>query len=410
MPAPFIIGWEEWVALPDLGLPAIKAKVDTGARTSALHAHQIVMFGPVSAPLVRFCVYPVANRNDIEITCSAPIVDRRDVTSSNGDRESRFVILTGVRIGTRSWPVEITLTNRETMSYRMLLGRQAIKEDMFVDPAASFRQPKLSYKPYKQLPRRDPVHRALRLAVLTRKPDAPGSVRLARAATERSHVAETLDVARLALRFDGLIPGLMRGKVQLGHFDAIIPRIGAGSAPFARAVVRQFEMMGSVSLNPSDALDCLANPLTTRQALLAAGVPTIGPGSVNHDNAKAAMTPPLARSTLSVLVCGRNAIAAIALPDEGRARDAGNAIDPAARRAAVLAARSLKLRLAAIDLVAQREGYAVASVSPLPSLGRFERLTGRALAHHIVADVESQVRSWMRRADLENSDASDRGQ
>ena len=401
MPAPFIIGWEEWVALPDLGLPAIKAKVDTGARTSALHAHQIEPFGPISAPLVRFCVHPIANRTDIEITCSAPIVDRRDVTSSNGDRETRFVILTAIRMGARSWPVEITLTNRETMSYRMLIGRQAIKDDMFVDPASSFRQTKLTYKPYKQMPRRDRVHRALRIAVLTRKPDAPGSVLLARAARERGHVTETLDVARLTIRFDGLVPGLMRGKVQVGHFDAVIPRIGANSTPFARGLVRQLEMMGSVSLNTADALDCLVSPLATRQALLASGVPTMGPMSVDQEDAKVAMVPPLAGSMLSMLVCGRSAIAAIEVPASGRARDAGSSIDPAARRAASLAARSLKLRLAAIDLVAQRDGYAVASISPLPSLGRFERVTGRPLAHHIVADVESQVRSWVRREEAE---------
>ena len=402
MPAPFIIGWEEWIALPDLGLPAIKAKVDTGARTSALHAHQIEPFGPISAPLVRFCVHPIANRTDIEITCSAPIVDRRDVTSSNGDREMRFVILTAIRMGTRSWPVEITLTNRETMSYRMLLGRQAIKDDMFVDPASSFRQPKLSYKPYKQMPRRDPVLRALRIAVLTRKPDAPAAVLLALAATERGHVTETLDVARLTMRFDGLVPGLMHGKSQLGHFDAVIPRIGASSAPFARAAVRQLEMMGSVSLNRADALDCLSSPLATRQALLAAGVPAFGPGSVDQENAKAALTLPVGGSALNVLVCGRNAIAAIVEPAGGRARDAGSAIDPAARRTAVLAARSLKLRLAAIELVMQREAYAVTSVSPLPSLSRFERVTGRSLAPHIIADVEAQVRSWVRRDDADN--------
>lgn len=132
----FIIGWEEWLALPDLGLPAIKAKIDTGARTSALHAHLIEPFGPVDTPLVRFAVHPIAGRTDVEVTCSAPIIDRREVTSSNGERETRYVIRTGVRMGPRTWPIEVTLTNREAMAYRMLLGRQAIQDDMFVDPAS----------------------------------------------------------------------------------------------------------------------------------------------------------------------------------------------------------------------------------------------------------------------------------
>ena len=83
-------GWEEWIALPELGLPAIKAKIDTGARTSALHAHDIEVFGSDAKPKVRFNVHPVAGNEDIVITCSAPIIDRREVTSSNGESELRY--------------------------------------------------------------------------------------------------------------------------------------------------------------------------------------------------------------------------------------------------------------------------------------------------------------------------------
>ena len=130
---PFILGWEEWVALPELGLPAIKAKVDTGARTSALHAFFVEPFGTKRHQRVRFGVHPIPRRADIQIVCTAPVVDRRDVTSSNGDRE---------------WEIEVTLTNRDAMSYRMLLGRQAIGGGVLVDPGSSFRQPRLRYKLY----------------------------------------------------------------------------------------------------------------------------------------------------------------------------------------------------------------------------------------------------------------------
>jgi ribosomal protein S6--L-glutamate ligase len=151
---PFILGWEEWVALPELGLPAIKAKVDTGARTSALHAVFVEPFGPARNQKVRFGVHPIPRRDDIEIVCLARVVDRRQVTSSNGEREIRYVISTQIQIGERAWPIEVTLTNRDAMSYRMLLGRQAIAEGILVDPAASFRQPRLRYKLYRAGARR----------------------------------------------------------------------------------------------------------------------------------------------------------------------------------------------------------------------------------------------------------------
>jgi ribosomal protein S6--L-glutamate ligase len=147
---PFILGWEEWVMLPDLGVPAIKAKVDTGARTSALHAFYVEPFGPARARKVRFGVHPLPRRNDIAIECTARVVDRREVKSSNGEIEARYVIETPIRIGERQWKIEVTLANRDMMSYRMLLGRQAIPRDGLVRPSVSFLQPKLHYKVYEQ--------------------------------------------------------------------------------------------------------------------------------------------------------------------------------------------------------------------------------------------------------------------
>lgn len=154
MAAPFILGWEEWLALPKLGLPAIKAKVDTGARTSALHAFFVERIGSRRGTRVRFGVHPIPRRADVAIVCTAAIVDQRLVTSSNGERESRYVISTPIRIGNREWDIEVTLTNRDAMSYRMLLGRQAIGDGILVDPAASFRQPRLRYKLYDDATRR----------------------------------------------------------------------------------------------------------------------------------------------------------------------------------------------------------------------------------------------------------------
>ena len=143
-----IVGWQEWVALPDLGLPALKAKIDTGAKTSALHTHFIEPYGNGRRLKVRFAVRPSPESSDLEIAASADVVDRREVLSSNGVPELRYVIMTTLRIGGREWPIEVTLTNRERMAYRMLIGRQAIRSDMLVDCRASFCQPRLSYRLY----------------------------------------------------------------------------------------------------------------------------------------------------------------------------------------------------------------------------------------------------------------------
>ena len=147
----FIVGYEEWVGLPLIGLPSLKAKVDTGARTSALHARMIEPFEDGERRLVRFLVQPVPRRPQIEIVCVAPLIDRRRVTSSNGEAELRYVIGTELEIGDQRWPIEITLTNRASMSYRMLIGRQAFRPGMLVDPAASRHQARRSHKVYRTL-------------------------------------------------------------------------------------------------------------------------------------------------------------------------------------------------------------------------------------------------------------------
>ena len=144
-----VLGWEEWVALPGLGLPALKAKIDTGAKTSALHAETIEPYAHASGPRVRFSIRPAPRRPEIVIQCSAPVIDRRSITSSNGIPEERFVIQAEIEIAGQVWPIEVSLSDRREMSYRMLLGRQALQTGgVLIDPAASFRQPRLGFKLY----------------------------------------------------------------------------------------------------------------------------------------------------------------------------------------------------------------------------------------------------------------------
>jgi hypothetical protein len=135
-PAPLMIGWREWLALPELGIPAIKAKIDTGARTSALHAYFVEPFVRDGCAWVRFGVHPLPRRQSLELVCEAPVKDRRLVSDSGGHKEWRYVIETQLALAGHRQRIELTLTNRDTMLFRMLLGRTAL-QGLLVDPQSS---------------------------------------------------------------------------------------------------------------------------------------------------------------------------------------------------------------------------------------------------------------------------------
>lgn len=133
-----MLGWREWVALPELGIVSIKAKVDTGARTSALHTFKLKHFSEEGVAKVRFSIHPYQHDLSVIRECVANLADERNVTDSGGHTELRPVILTPVCLGGISKNIEITLTTRENMKFRMLLGRTAMYGDFTVDPEGSY--------------------------------------------------------------------------------------------------------------------------------------------------------------------------------------------------------------------------------------------------------------------------------
>ena len=135
--ATLTIGWREWLILPELNVPAIKAKIDTGARTSALHAFFVEPFIDDGCEMIRFGVHPLQKRLDVEILCVSPIKDFREISDSGGHREMRYVIETEILLGESSRRVEMTLTNRDNMKFRMLIGRTAM-DGLMVVPDKSY--------------------------------------------------------------------------------------------------------------------------------------------------------------------------------------------------------------------------------------------------------------------------------
>ena len=450
-PQPLQFGWEEWVSLPDLGVPAIKAKVDTGARTSALHAFDIETFGPASRPKVRFTVHPIPGRDDLIIPCSAPIIDRRDVTSSNGEREFRYVIASKLSVGGDTWPIEITLTNRSSMTSRMLLGRQALKDHISIVATDRFLQPELSYDVYHTARvRTAQPKRALRIAVLSRE-DNYSTRRIVEEGEARGHTVEVIDTTRCYMAINALAPEVHYDGKRLPRYDAVIPRIGASITAYGAAVIRQFETIGTFCVNPSAGIISSRDKLYAHQLMARAqvGMPntafaaspkdtgnlmglvgtaplivkllesTQGKGVVLAETKKAAesvidafrglkanflvqdFVKEAAGEDIRCLVVGGKVVASMKRTGaEGDFRSnlhrGGTAktirITKAERDTAIRAARVFDLNMAGVDLLRSDTGPKVLEVNSSPGFEGIEGASGKNITGALYEMIETRVR------------------
>ena len=450
-PQPLQFGWEEWVSLPDLGVPAIKAKVDTGARPSALHAFDIETFGPASRPKVRFTVHPIPGRDDLIIPCSAPIIDRRDVTSSNGERELRYVIASKLSVGGDTWPIEITLTNRSSMTSRMLLGRQALKDHISIVATDRFLQPELSYDVYHTARvRTAQPKRALRIAVLSRE-DNYSTRRIVEEGEARGHTVEVIDTTRCYMAINALAPEVHYDGKRLPRYDAVIPRIGASITAYGAAVIRQFETIGTFCVNPSAGIISSRDKLYAHQLMARAqvGMPntafaaspkdtgnlmglvgtaplivkllesTQGKGVVLAETKKAAesvidafrglkanflvqdFVKEAAGEDIRCLVVGGKVVASMKRTGaEGDFRSnlhrGGTAktirITKAERDTAIRAARVFDLNMAGVDLLRSDTGPKVLEVNSSPGFEGIEGASGKNITGALYEMIETRVR------------------
>jgi hypothetical protein len=150
------IGWREWLALSDLGIGRIKAKIDTGARSSSLHAFDIHVAGEGKHPWVHFKVHPIQRDSVTIVQCKVRLHEYRNVKSSSGHSELRPIIRTPMQLGDETWPIELTLTSRDEMGFRMLLGREAIRGRFVVDPNRSYLFRELVPKRHKKRRKKGP--------------------------------------------------------------------------------------------------------------------------------------------------------------------------------------------------------------------------------------------------------------
>ncbi|MGB0906487.1 MAG: 30S ribosomal protein S6--L-glutamate ligase [Maricaulaceae bacterium] len=449
------LGWEEWVSLPGLNLPAIKAKIDTGAKTSALHAVAVEPFGTDANPKVRFIMHPDPSDPSVEVICSAKVIDRRTVISSNGVSESRYVISSPITVGERTWDIEITLTNRETMGYRMLLGRSALSEDMSIAPSQSFVQAELSFDIYKKRKKRGSAKRPLRIAILTQEPENYSNTRMIEAAEARGHVIECIETSRCYMSINAHKPEVYYAGKALPRYDAIIPRIGSRMTFYGMAVVRQFESMGVFCLNSARAIGNSRDKLLAHQVLsqhqldmpttafarssrdtkgiidLVGGSPVVvkllestqGKGVVLADTRKAAsalvdafrgldahflvqeFVKEASGSDVRCFVVGGKVVGAMkrtAQAGEFRSNihQGGSAkkvrLTKDERRAAIKAAKAMKLNVAGVDILQSDTGPKILEVNSSPGLQGIEKATNKDIAGDIIDCIEKHAHPMMR--------------
>ena len=452
-----ILGSEEWCVFPDLNIPAIKARVDSGAKTSALHAVNISPFIKDNENWVKFDINPIQNNTKTVKHCEAKLVDKRVVKSSSGFREQRFVIQTELKIGDSNWQIEMTLTNRDSMGFRMLLGREAMSGRVLVDPEQKYLlgQPSLeSIKKYYQ--DSEEAKKGLKIGLLASNPELYSNKRIMEAGAMRGHEMHFLNIKECYMKLDATAPEIhYRGGKVLDNFDAVIPRIRPSITFYGCALTRQFEALKVFCLNSSAAITQSRDKLYSLQLLLNHGIDipttgfanspldtddlikmvggsplivkllegTQGKGVVLAETKKAAESVINAFKSLNVnilvqefikeangkdlrlFVVDGKVVAAIqreALPGEFRANihlgGSASVIKPTVeeKRIAIKAAKAMDLKVAGVDIIRSSKGPLLLEVNSSPGLEGIEGATHKDIAGEMILAIEKNFKNKLR--------------
>lgn len=448
-----IIGSEEWCQLAQLGIPAIKVRVDSGAKTSALHAFNIQTFKRGNVSWVSFDVHPLQNNRKVSLRCEAPILDRRIIKNTSGASEKRYVIKVPMRLGEHIWEIELTLTNRDSMGYRMLLGREAMAGRVLVDPSSSMNLGRIIDLELREMYGITPTKKTgLKIAVLATNPELYSNQRLMEAGEERGHDMVFLSVKDCYMKLDDENPEVhYRGGHIITGLDAVIPRIRPSATFYGCALTRQFESMGVYAQNSSLAISQSRDKLFSLQLLIKSGLdipltgfanspidtneliemvggaPLIvkllegsqGRGVVLAETKKAAQSvinafkavkanllvqefiKEAGGKDLRLFVINGKVTAAIqreAAPGEFRANihQGGSAsvvrTTTEERRLAIKAAKAMGLAVAGVDIIRSKSGPLLLEVNSSPGLEGIETATEKDVAGMMITAIEQQLK------------------
>lgn len=467
-PTRMIVGSEEWCTFPSMGVPAIKARVDSGAKTSSIHAFNIHPFRRGGESWVSFEVHPLQHTRQVVIRCELPVVDKRSVKSSSGTSEKRYVVRVPLKIADQTWEVELTLANRDSMGYRMLLGREAMSGRMLVDPAASHCLGIVSDTELDQMYGRiEQKKSGLKIGLLASNPDLYSNRRIMEAGAERGHEILFLNIKQCYMKLDAENPEVhYRGGRILNDLDAVIPRIKPSVTFYGCALTRHFESLGIHALNTSASITRSRDKLYSLQLLLSKGldIPTTGfanspmdtndliemvggaplivkllegaqgRGVVLAETKKAAESVINAFKSLNAnllvqefvkeaqgkdlrcFVIDGKVVASIqreAAPGEFRANlhQGGSAsvvkVTPEEKKLAIKAAHTMGLKVAGVDIIRSSKGPLLLEVNSSPGLEGIESATGKDIAGAMIASIEKKL-GWKRElATKEMSDKTD---
>jgi ribosomal protein S6--L-glutamate ligase len=448
-----IIGSEEWCEIKSLGIPAIKARIDSGAKTSSIQATNINTFSRNNQLWVRFEINPMQDNLSLTLECSAKVIDTRRIKSSSGVSQKRYVILVPIKMGEETFEIELTLSKRDNMEYRMLLGREAMQKRYLVNPDLSFCLGDFSDKEI------DGFYRHLiseksgyKIALLATDKNLYSNKRLLEAAKARGHEINFYNIQHCYMKLDTQSPEVRyRGGKLVDGIDAVIPRIRPSMTFYGCALLRQFKSIGSYCVNSAEAItqsrDKLLSsqlfnkngieipvtgfaksPLDTKDLIsMVGGAPLIikllqsaqGKGVVSAETNKAAESVINAFKSLQANILVQEFIKEAAGKDircfvvDGKVvasiqrqaaagefrsniHQGGTAskekITAEERKMAVKAARILNLDIAGVDIIRSSRGPLLLEVNSSPGLEGVENATGIDVAKTIIMAIEKKLK------------------